>query len=75
MTGSTVRKPSRPPAARSTVIRTRARVPSIPVFVASTVMSSSTESNWSDTKSVSTGWTRLTPCVFCATSPVMTVVP
>ena len=51
------------------------REKSIPVFAASTPMSSKTASSWARMKSGGSSWTAVTAVVFCAVSATSALVP
>ena len=48
---------------------------SMPILTASAPRSESTASSCRATKSTGTGWMPVTPCVFCAVSAVITLIP
>src|SRR5688572_5095153 len=55
--------------------RTVSAVPSMPIFTASTPMSSATALTWATMKSPGTGWMPVTATVFWAVSATMAVMP
>ena len=75
MTGSTTTTGTECWARNSETVRVVSASPSMPIFTASTVTSSNTESNCARKNDWGGVWISRTPCVFWATSAVTTHMP
>jgi hypothetical protein len=62
-------------ASASRTAKTVSAVPSMPIFTASTPMSSATDFTWAKIISGGTAWTASTATVLCAVSAVIAVMP